>query len=147
MRIRGEQCHEKESKKQESDHKTKNKTLHITPFFFLFTNPVHVKQLKSYVACCASSSLYTGIMFLTGCHWLYSCFYRKKLRGHFFLEDSPCGDCCVHCCCEPCALCQEHRELRLRGLDPSFGMTCLKFLLRTSFIILITFDIFLCVSH
>ncbi|XP_078164446.1 cell number regulator 10-like [Carex rostrata] len=73
------------------------------------------------ISCCASSSLYTGLMFLTGCHWLYSCFYRKKLRGHFFLEDSPCGDCCVHCCCEPCALCQEHRELRLRGLDPSFG--------------------------
>ncbi|KAJ3702939.1 hypothetical protein LUZ61_006644 [Rhynchospora tenuis] len=73
------------------------------------------------ISCCASSGLYTGIMCLTGCHWMYSCFYRRKLRGQFFLEESPCGDCCVHCCCEPCALCQEYRELRLRGLDPYFG--------------------------
>ncbi|KAH7511523.1 hypothetical protein FEM48_ZijujUnG0005500 [Ziziphus jujuba var. spinosa] len=37
------------------------------------------------------------------------------------LPDTPCPDFIVHCLCEPCALCQEYRELQHRGLDPSLG--------------------------
>ncbi|KAF3792559.1 hypothetical protein EJ110_NYTH08468 [Nymphaea thermarum] len=54
-----------------------------------------------------------------GC--LYSCFYRSKMRAHFNLEESPCPDWIVHCCCESCALCQEYRELKNRGFDLEIG--------------------------
>lgn len=60
-------------------------------------------------------------MCVTGCPCLYSCFYRSKLRGQYFLQERPCTDCCVHCCCEECALCQEYRQLKSLGFDPSIG--------------------------
>ncbi|KAG7980226.1 hypothetical protein I3843_05G170800 [Carya illinoinensis] len=58
---------------------------------------------------------------LTGFGCLYSCTYRAKLRKLYMLEESPCGDCCVHCFCELCALCQEYRELQNQGFDVSAG--------------------------
>ncbi|GMY18327.1 protein PLANT CADMIUM RESISTANCE 3-like [Fagus crenata] len=72
-------------------------------------------------SCGVSGALYTLIMFVTGCSCLYSCFYRSKLRGQYFLEESPCTDCCIHCCCEECSLCQEYRELKNQGFDMSIG--------------------------
>lgn len=69
-----------------------------------------------------SGSLYAIILCLTGCSCLYSCFYRSKLRGQYFLEESPCTDCCIHCCCEECSLCQEYRELTHQGFDMSIGL-------------------------
>ncbi|KAK3041257.1 hypothetical protein RJ639_001359 [Escallonia herrerae] len=72
-------------------------------------------------SCGVSGALYMLILCVTGCSCLYSCFYRSKLRGQYFLEESPCTDCCVHCCCEECALCQEYRELQNRGFDMSIG--------------------------
>ncbi|XP_072992957.1 protein PLANT CADMIUM RESISTANCE 7-like [Typha latifolia] len=73
------------------------------------------------ITCGASGAMYALILCVTGCHCLYSCFYRSKMRGQFFLEESPCGDCVVHCCCESCALCQEYRELKTRGFDLHLG--------------------------
>ncbi|KAL0003800.1 hypothetical protein SO802_011361 [Lithocarpus litseifolius] len=55
---------------------------------------------------------------------LYACTYRTKLRRHFELPEQPCGpcgDCCVHHLCCFCALCQEHRELKNRQMDPVGG--------------------------
>ncbi|KAM4107884.1 hypothetical protein ACB094_03G001400 [Castanea mollissima] len=52
---------------------------------------------------------------------IYTCTYRAKLRVHYSLPPKPCGDCCVHFCCFFCALCQEYRELKIRGLDPEGG--------------------------
>ncbi|XP_062158002.1 protein PLANT CADMIUM RESISTANCE 2-like [Alnus glutinosa] len=72
-------------------------------------------------SCAVSGALYTLILCVTGCSCFYSCFYRSKLRGQYFLEESPCTDCCIHCCCEECALCQEYRELKYRGFDMSIG--------------------------
>ncbi|KAK2635841.1 hypothetical protein Ddye_030633 [Dipteronia dyeriana] len=72
-------------------------------------------------SCGVSGALYTLILCLTGCSCLYSCFYRSKLRGQYFLEERPCTDCCIHCCCEGCALCQEYRELMHHGFDMSIG--------------------------
>lgn len=74
-----------------------------------------------HAACGVSGTLYTLMLCLTGCSCLYSCFYRSKLRGQYFLEERPCTDCCVHCCCEECALCQEYRELMHHGFDMSIG--------------------------
>ncbi|GFZ16114.1 similar to PLANT CADMIUM RESISTANCE 11 [Actinidia rufa] len=72
-------------------------------------------------SCGVSGLLYTLILCVTGCSCLYSCFYRSKLRGQYFLDESPCTDCCIHCCCEECALCQEYRELKNQGFDMSIG--------------------------
>ncbi|KAH7516560.1 protein PLANT CADMIUM RESISTANCE 11 [Ziziphus jujuba] len=72
-------------------------------------------------SCGVSGALYTLILCVTGCSCMYSCFYRSKLRGQYFLEESPCTDCCIHCCCEECALCQEYRELKNHGFDMSIG--------------------------
>ncbi|KAG6671465.1 hypothetical protein I3842_16G004500 [Carya illinoinensis] len=72
-------------------------------------------------SCGVSGALYTLILCVTGCSCLYSCFYRSKLRGQYFLEESPCTDCCVHCFCQECALCQEYRELKHHGFEMSIG--------------------------
>ncbi|URD78316.1 PLAC8 family [Musa troglodytarum] len=73
------------------------------------------------VSCGASGALYALMFCVTGCACLYSCFYRSKMRGQLFLEESPCADCAVHCCCESCALCQEYRELEIRGFNLHYG--------------------------
>ncbi|XP_057962158.1 protein PLANT CADMIUM RESISTANCE 11-like [Malania oleifera] len=75
-------------------------------------------------SCGVSGGLYALIMGVTGCCCcccMYSCFYRSKLRGQYFLEETPCTDCCLHCCCLHCALCQEYRYLASRGFDLSIG--------------------------
>ncbi|KAL6187922.1 hypothetical protein ACLB2K_039317 [Fragaria x ananassa] len=68
-------------------------------------------------SCGVSGALYGLMMCLMGC----SCFYRTRLRGQYFLEEKPCADCCVHFCCEECALCQEYRHLQNQGLDMTIG--------------------------
>ncbi|KAG2708360.1 hypothetical protein I3843_05G170700 [Carya illinoinensis] len=76
---------------------------------------------KGSSSCFGNGVLYFLLQIVTGCGCLYSCIYRAKLRKLYMLEESPCGDCCVHCFCEPCALCQEYRELQNRGFDMSAG--------------------------
>ncbi|VVA94503.1 unnamed protein product [Arabis nemorensis] len=75
-------------------------------------------------SCGMSGAMYMVIMMLTGFAGssLYSCFYRTKLRAQHNLKERPCCDCCVHFCCEPCALCQEYRQLQQNGaFDLSIG--------------------------
>ncbi|KAI4374494.1 hypothetical protein MLD38_012481 [Melastoma candidum] len=66
-----------------------------------------------------------GIVFYLLGHFafnaMYACTYRSKLRGQFSIPGDQCADFCIHCCCPLCAICQEHRELVNRGLDPSKG--------------------------
>jgi Cys-rich protein (TIGR01571 family) len=76
--------------------------------------------MNEYAACAVQGCVYGLLMTIT-CHWLYSCMYREKLRSKFGLPAEPCCDCCVHFCCDACALCQEHAELKARGFDPSRG--------------------------
>ncbi|XP_061990531.1 protein PLANT CADMIUM RESISTANCE 2-like [Rosa rugosa] len=76
---------------------------------------------KGSTSCGASGALYTLIFCVTGCPCFYSCFYRSKMRQQYTLDESPCGDCLVHCFCEYCALCQEYRELQNRGFDMVIG--------------------------
>ncbi|XP_047158242.1 protein PLANT CADMIUM RESISTANCE 9-like [Vigna umbellata] len=58
---------------------------------------------------------------LLGLGCLYSYKFRIKLRSLYNLPEEPCSDCCVHSCCLLCAICQEHRELKNRGIYPSTG--------------------------
>ncbi|KAF4402631.1 hypothetical protein G4B88_012416 [Cannabis sativa] len=91
--------------------------------FRLLNMLVSMRHIRTHCrnACGMSGALYTLIMCVSGWACLYSCFYRSKLRGQYFLEESPCTDCCVHCCCEQCSLCQEYRQLKSHGLDMSIG--------------------------
>ncbi|KAM5553238.1 cell number regulator 10-like [Rosa sericea] len=72
---------------------------------------------------CFNQGCVFGLLMMVQCQWLYSCIYREKMRKKFSLPEQPCCDCCVHFCCELCALCQEHAELKARGFDPSIGWT------------------------
>ncbi|PWA52276.1 cell number regulator 10 [Artemisia annua] len=73
-------------------------------------------------SCAVHGTLYTLLLLLTGrCQAIYSCTVRSKMRQQYRLADEPCNDCIVHCCCEPCALCQEYRELNNRGFNMSRG--------------------------
>ncbi|XP_068658035.1 protein PLANT CADMIUM RESISTANCE 3-like [Aristolochia californica] len=71
-------------------------------------------------SCGAAGCLYY-LMGSIGCICLYASGYRAKLRSQYQLQEAPCNDCLVHWCCTACALCQEYRELRNRGVDPSLG--------------------------
>ena len=53
---------------------------------------------------------------------LLSCGYRSKLRAKYGLIEDPAPDWLTHWLFEWCALCQEYRELKNRGLDPSIGI-------------------------
>ncbi|KAL6638203.1 hypothetical protein ACP70R_025775 [Stipagrostis hirtigluma subsp. patula] len=72
-------------------------------------------------SCGTSGALYALLLTLTGCQWIYSCTYRSKMRAQYNLPDSACADCCVHFWCEPCALCQQYKELKARGYNPDLG--------------------------
>ncbi|XP_074381447.1 uncharacterized protein LOC141723516 [Apium graveolens] len=74
-------------------------------------------------SCFSAGKTYAMLMYFTcGC-CMYSCFSRSKLRFMYNLPPNPfgCADCVVHTCCEPCALCQEYRELQNRGYNMSIG--------------------------
>lgn len=71
--------------------------------------------------CTTSGLIYGVILMFIGIPCIMSCTYRTKLRSRYGLFESPAPDWVIHCFCECCALCQEYRELHLRGLDPSIG--------------------------
>ncbi|XP_056170224.1 protein PLANT CADMIUM RESISTANCE 2-like [Syzygium oleosum] len=71
---------------------------------------------------CACAGLTCCLIFhCFGCTYWYTCTYRTKLRGHHSIPGGECADCCLHYWCELCAICQEYRELKNRGFDPSIG--------------------------
>ncbi|KAL5827908.1 hypothetical protein ACOSQ4_019705 [Xanthoceras sorbifolium] len=76
---------------------------------------------KGSSSCGVNGALYFLLQLVIGCACCYSCFYRSKMRKQFNLEESPWGDCLVHCFCEECALCQEYRELKSLGFDVALG--------------------------
>ncbi|KAL5726260.1 hypothetical protein ACHQM5_009315 [Ranunculus cassubicifolius] len=71
--------------------------------------------------CATSGFLYGCIAAFIGVPCLISCGYRSKLRSKYDLVEVPAADWITHCFCEWCALCQEYRELKIRGLDPAIG--------------------------
>lgn len=74
----------------------------------------------SFIACLTSAIVYWLIL-PSGVPWILSCTNRSKIRARYGLMEYPAPDWMVHFFCGICALCQEYRELQLRGLDPSIG--------------------------
>ncbi|XP_076899979.1 cell number regulator 6-like [Bidens hawaiensis] len=48
---------------------------------------------------------------------IYAGMARQTLQRKYHLKNSPCDPCAVHCCLHWCALCQEHREMKLHLAD------------------------------
>lgn len=69
--------------------------------------------LGSYIYLLMTSALCT--------QWLMGSKYRSKLRRRYNFVEAPYSDVISHIFCPYCALCQEFRELKNRGLDPSLG--------------------------
>ncbi|KAK1267170.1 Protein PLANT CADMIUM RESISTANCE 6 [Acorus gramineus] len=74
-----------------------------------------------HTSCGTSGMMYGCIACLVALPCLISCGYRTKLRAKYDLLEVPAPDWLTHFLCECCALCQEYRELRNRGLDPALG--------------------------
>ncbi|KAM7483017.1 hypothetical protein LguiB_007600 [Lonicera macranthoides] len=72
--------------------------------------------------CGTSGMLYGLVAFCTGLPCIISFAYRTTLRIQYGLVESPAAASVVHLFCDCCALCQEYRELQLRGIDPTIGM-------------------------
>ncbi|VVA94505.1 unnamed protein product [Arabis nemorensis] len=72
------------------------------------------------IPCMNAGVIHLALGFV-GCCWLYAFPSRSRLREHFALPEEPCRDFWVHLFCTPCAICQESRELKNRGADPSIG--------------------------
>lgn len=67
---------------------------------------------------CDPALLYLLVCCFTGWQCILGMRNRSEIRRKYGLQQSCCGDYCVHCCCHLCALCQEARELRSRPLTP-----------------------------
>ena len=66
--------------------------------------------------CCLMCCIY---LLLAECYlcWVPHYMKRKDLRQKYGLREDPsCGDCPTTLCCGPCALCQEARLLKRRGI-------------------------------
>ncbi|PWA72011.1 hypothetical protein CTI12_AA272690 [Artemisia annua] len=72
-------------------------------------------------SCATSGLLYGAISIFIAMPCIMSCSYRTKIRSRYGLMESPGPDWVTHFFCEWCALCQEYRELKARGLDPAIG--------------------------
>jgi Cys-rich protein (TIGR01571 family) len=72
-------------------------------------------------SCSTSGCIYCLIASFIGIPCIMSCSYRTKIRNRYGLMETPAPDWATHCFCEWCALCQEYRELKARGLDPAIG--------------------------
>ena len=74
------------------------------------------------IAACPLGSLIYALMMPALCsQWVMGSSYRKRLRERYNLVEAPYTDIISHVFCPCCSLCQEFRELRKRGLDPSLG--------------------------
>ncbi|KAJ4799355.1 Plant cadmium resistance protein [Rhynchospora pubera] len=94
----------------------------ITAFFPCITFGQIAEITDQGMASCTGAGLIYGLlMYFTALHWVYAWTYRTKLRASYNLIEDPCHDFLVHCFCDPCALCQEYRELKNRGFMMELG--------------------------
>ncbi|XP_034696795.1 protein PLANT CADMIUM RESISTANCE 8 [Vitis riparia] len=73
------------------------------------------------MTCPLGSFIYLLMMPALCSHWIMGSKYRAKLRRKYDLVEAPHQDTVSHIFCPCCSLCQEFRELKIRGLDPALG--------------------------
>ncbi|PWA60815.1 PLAC8 motif-containing protein [Artemisia annua] len=73
-------------------------------------------------SCIVYILIHGGILYFTGFACVLSAIYRIKMSHLYKLPDDPCINILLHLLCEPCALCQEYRELQTRGFNMQLGV-------------------------
>ncbi|KAJ9554391.1 hypothetical protein OSB04_018436 [Centaurea solstitialis] len=73
-------------------------------------------------SCGMFALVYALIMYFTGCGCLLSAYFRIKMSHIYNLPNDPLINILVHLLCEPCALCQEYRELQHHGFNMQLGV-------------------------
>lgn len=70
---------------------------------------------RRHVHLLARLCVYVAVGVLKGsCSCLLGIGRRGQVRRKYNIPPEPCNNGCVHCLCHCCALCQEHRELKIR---------------------------------
>ncbi|GIL69437.1 hypothetical protein Vretimale_13539 [Volvox reticuliferus] len=77
-------------------------------------------ELMEPVVCCGgdcfgATAAYCGMQFCTGCACILHLMARGYLRNKYGIPGNGFSDFMITWCCTPCALCQEQRELVIRG--------------------------------
>ncbi|WVZ22738.1 hypothetical protein V8G54_001282 [Vigna mungo] len=94
--------------------------INYDPLYFL--NFCFCAMIFVIAACCLYGSLFyllAGFTQLGGC--IYAWLYRAKLREVYGIKGHHCIDCLVSFLCLHLSICQEYRELKVRGFDISAG--------------------------
>ncbi|KAM3267975.1 Protein PLANT CADMIUM RESISTANCE 8 [Capsicum baccatum] len=73
------------------------------------------------MTCPLGSFMYLLMMPAVCSQWILGSKYRTKLRQRYNLVEAPYSDVISHIFCPCCSLCQEFRELQIRGLNPALG--------------------------
>jgi len=79
----------------------------------------NAEKIDNHSKCLTHCCVYS-LMSLLGCCCFIHAVKRGQLRDKYGLEESACGDCFITCCCAPCAICQETREMKVRGMINRF---------------------------
>ncbi|CAF0809716.1 unnamed protein product [Adineta ricciae] len=74
----------------------------------------NVAKLENNSRCFTHCCVYT-LLSMFGCCCLIHSAKRARLRQRYGLVEDACGDCFITCCCPACAICQEAREMKMRG--------------------------------
>ena len=75
---------------------------------------------------CALTWCIDCVLTCCGTTWPFQCScivthtLRQAVRERFLLPQEPCNDILVHCCCQPCAICQEAREIKYQSRQPNW---------------------------
>ncbi|KAF8400822.1 hypothetical protein HHK36_014124 [Tetracentron sinense] len=70
---------------------------------------------------CVTGGMLYLVLVVVVCHWNIGFRYRQRIRKAYNLSETPVTDRLAHIYFPACALCQEFRELKHRGLDPFLG--------------------------
>lgn len=76
-------------------------------------------------ACCAAALFHMAAAYFCGClgTGVVGCFVRQEVKKKYGITTGECSDSTddfmLHCCCQPCALAQEWRELKFRADQPA----------------------------
>ncbi|XP_027343917.1 protein PLANT CADMIUM RESISTANCE 3-like [Abrus precatorius] len=72
-------------------------------------------------SCCLHGTLFYLLAGFTHFGGIYAWVYRTKLRKLYNIHGNECSDCLVSCFCPHLSICQEYRELKVRGFDMAAG--------------------------
>ncbi|PSN71964.1 PLAC8-domain-containing protein [Corynespora cassiicola Philippines] len=80
----------------------------------------HNGTLEGYSCCNGSCMAFCGLG-LFGFSWVLSMIKRGDIRAKHHIKGNACGDCLCACCCAPCDLTQQDKEVQYRENQALLG--------------------------